>query len=179
VSDASDAELIQRLARQRDPRAFATLYRRHTDALYATALRLTDDPDAAIDATHDTWVRVVERLAAFEHRSSFRTWLTGILINVVRERWRSDRDLSLDVVGEIAGPEPVPTATDPIDLESAIAALPPRFRAVLVLHDVDGFTHEEIAALLGIVPGTSKSQLARARQRVRAYLTKPMERKSS
>ena len=174
---ASDADLIQRLAR-RDAEAFETLYARHANALYATALRLTDDRDAAFDASHDAWVRAVERLASFEQRSSFRTWLTGILMNVARERWRTERDLPLDVVGEIASAEPVLEA-DPIDLENAIAALPPRFRAVLVLHDVDGFTHDEIAAMLGIVPGTSKSQLARARQRVRALLTKPMERKSS
>jgi RNA polymerase sigma-70 factor (ECF subfamily) len=175
---ASDLDLIQRLAR-RDAEAFETLYARHADALYATALRLTDDRDAAFDAAHDAWVRAVERLASFEQRSSFRTWLTGILINVVREGWRNDRDVPLDVVGEIAASEAVPPAAEPIDLENAIAALPPRFRTVLVLHDVDGFTHDEIAAVLGIVPGTSKSQLARARQRVRAHLTKPMERKSS
>ena len=179
MSATSDADLLRRLARHRDPRAFEALYGKYTDAMYATALRLTDDPDAALDATHDAWVRAVERLASFEHRSSFRTWLTGILVNVVRERWRGERDLPLDVVGEIAVAEPVALSTDPIDLENAITALPPRFRAVLVLHDVDGFTHEEIAELLGIVPGTSKSQLARARQRVRAQLTKPMERKSS
>jgi RNA polymerase sigma-70 factor (ECF subfamily) len=176
---ASDSDLVQRLARHRDSRAFEALYARHANALYATALRLTDDRDAAFDASHDAWVRAVERLGSFEHRSSFRTWLTGILINVVRERWRGERELPIDVVGEIASAEPIASMTDPIDLENAIAALPPRFRTVLVLHDVDGFTHEEIAAMLGIVPGTSKSQLARARQRVRAHLTKPMERKSS
>ena len=179
ASGVSDADLLQRLARHRDPAAFGTLYARHANALYATALRLTDDRDAAFDSAHDAWVRAIERLGAFERKSSFRTWLTGILINVVRERWRGDRELPLDVVGEIATADPIPSAADPIDLENAIAALPSRFRTVLVLHDVDGFTHEEIAAQLGIVPGTSKSQLARARQRVRALLTKPMERKSS
>jgi RNA polymerase sigma factor (sigma-70 family) len=180
VSIEDDRELIDRLAGAGDRAAFEALYDRHTGALYASALRITGNVDDAMDATHDAWIRGIERLRSFEGRSAFRSWLTGILVNILRERWRDQRDVvTLDAAGEIATTAPIPAGVDPIDLERAIGALPPRFRAVLVLHDVDGFTHEEIAAMLGIVPGTSKSQLARARQRVRETLTMGTVRKLS
>ena len=180
-ADTDDA-LIDRLARSGDARAFDSLYRRHSERLYATAVRLTRDRDAAADAVHDAWLRAVESLGAFEGRSSFRTWITGILINCIREHERARRRDSRhvvespdDFVGEVTDPASLlpldGVGIDPLDLEAAIAALSPRFRQVLVLHDIEGFTHEEIAAALGLVAGTSKSQLARARQRVREMLT--------
>jgi len=191
MQDANtDNALIDRLARTRDPRAFDVLYRRHTERLYATAVRLTHDPDTAADVVHDAWVRAVESLAAFERRSSFRTWITGILINCIREHERARRrdsrhevDAHDDVANEL--PDPASSlplddaAIDQIDLDAAIAALPPRFRQVLVLHDIEGFTHEEIAVALGLVVGTSKSQLARARQRVREMLTTGVRRSAT
>jgi RNA polymerase sigma-70 factor (ECF subfamily) len=186
----TDNALIERLARTKDPRAFDVLYRRHTERLYATAVRLTHDSDLAADAVHDAWVRAVESLGAFERRSSFRTWITGILINCIREYERARRrDPSHDVesyddhANEL--PDPLSSlplddaAIDPMDLDAAIAALPPRFRQVLVLHDIEGFTHEEIAVALGLVAGTSKSQLARARQRVREMLTTGVRRNAT
>ena len=179
MNGIDDVDLVRRLARDRDPAAFEALYDRHNDVLYAAALRI-GGADAAMDAAHDCWVRAVERLDAFEGRAAFRTWLMGILINILRERWRDQKEfVQLDAAGEIATTAPLPADADALDLENAIAALSPRYRAVLVLHDVDGFTHEEIAAMLGIVPGTSKSQLARARQRVRETLTTGAERKLS
>lgn len=173
-----DDALIDQLARTGDARAFDTLYRRHSTALYSTALRIARDADAAADVAHDAWVRAVETLHRFEKRSSFRTWITGILINCYREHERArsrDREMDddegqlADVIDEASSPIEG-LRVDPIDLEAAIAALPPGFRQVLVLHDVEGFTHEEIAQMLGLVPGTSKSQLARARHRVREML---------
>ncbi|MEX2151971.1 MAG: RNA polymerase sigma factor [Gemmatimonadaceae bacterium] len=173
-----DAELIARLVRRHDAHAFDVLYRRHTDALYASALRIAADPDLAADAVHDAWVRAVENLGRFEGRSAFRTWLTGILINCIRARWRDERDLvSIDAIGEAApAPARLPMDVDPMDLHAAIVALPPGYRCVVVLHDVEGFSHEEIATMLGIVPGTSKSQLARARNKLREALTSDMRR---
>ena len=181
-SSGSDDALVDRLARAGDPRAFDALYRRHADAVYGTALRLTRDADVAQDLAHDAWVRGVESLGRFERRSSFRTWLIGILVNRVREHERAARHepagaAFADEDGIEGVVDPSTTAPldgdgiDPIDLETAIAALAPRFRQVFVLHDIEGFTHEEIAAALGLVPGTSKSQLARARQRVRELLS--------
>jgi RNA polymerase sigma-70 factor (ECF subfamily) len=173
----SDDALLSRLARTGDARAFESLYHRHTGALYATAVRITRDRDAAADIVHDTWVRAVESLHRFQNRSALRTWLTGILVNCHRERERArqrdawDDDVSIDEVIDPAQACPLEGARfDRMDLDAAIAALPPGFREVLVLHDVEGFTHEEIAAMLGLVPGTSKSQLARARRRVREML---------
>jgi RNA polymerase sigma factor (sigma-70 family) len=173
----SDDALLSRLARTGDARALEMLYRRHTRALYATAFRITRDRDAAADIVHDAWVRAVESAHQFGQRSSLRTWLTGILINCHRERERarrrdtSDDDVSIDEVIDPAQACPLDgSRVDRIDLDAAIKALPPGFREVLVLHDVEGFTHEEIATMLGLVPGTSKSQLARARRRVRELL---------
>ena len=172
-----DDALLDRLARAGDARAFEILYRRHTHALYATAVRIVRDEDAAADVVHDTWVRAVESLHRFENRSALRTWLTGILINRVRE-WQRERqrngvddDSTVDELIDPALASPLDASRfDRLDLEAAIAALPPRFRQVLVLHDIEGFTHEEIAEMLGVVPGTSKSQLARARRRARELL---------
>ena len=171
MTSATDAELIRRVVRARDTGAFDELYRRHTDALYGTAVRLIGDSDDAADVVHDAWIKAYDNLHRFEGRSAFRTWLTGILINCVRNRWRDERDvLPLDLIAETTAVAPIALDVDPLDLEAAIAALSPRYRAVLVLHDVDGFTHDEIAEMLGIAQGTSKSQLARARARLRDAL---------
>ena len=183
----SDGALLDRLARTGEPRAFDVLYRRHTERLYATAARLTRGGDAAADVVHDAWLRAIESIHTFEARSSFRTWITGILINCIREHERGQRrDLPGESDEDFENEFPDPASSlpledarfDRLDLEAAIAALPPRFRQVLVLHDVEGFTHEEIATALGLVAGTSKSQLARARKRVRDVLTTGIPRTS-
>jgi len=175
--DERDDALLSRLARTGDARAFDTLYRRHTPRLYATAVRITHDTDAAADLVHDTWVRAVESLDRFEQRSATRTWLTGILLNTHREWLRERRrdgpaeNSSADEIVDPTYSSPLnATRFERLDLEAAIAALAPGFRSVLVLHDIEGFTHDEIGAMLGLAPGTSKSQLARARQRVRLML---------
>ena len=118
------------------------------------------------------WIRAVEGLGAFAWRSSLATWLGGIAINCAKELWRIERrELVTDQ-------EPDPgtarslslSAEDRIDLERAIEGLPHGYRQVFVLHDLEGYTHEEIGALLGIESGTSKSQLSHARRRLRAVL---------
>jgi RNA polymerase sigma-70 factor (ECF subfamily) len=195
VDHDTDAALLARLARSGDARAFEMLYRRHTPMLYATAVRITRDADTAADVVHDAWVRAVESGRRFEQRSTFRTWITGILVNLIRERarharrneerdGRDDTDSDVTETAWASAEAAVSSAVeiggvDPIDLDAAIAALPPGFRQVLVLHDVDGFTHEEISEMLGIVPGTSKSQLARARDRMRQMLTEGVPRSGS
>jgi RNA polymerase sigma factor (sigma-70 family) len=167
-----DRDLAERVATKRDPAAFRALYGRHTPALYAIAMRLTGQPADAEDVVHDTWLRAVDALPRFEWRSSLRTWLTSILVNCTRELERQARPV-LPFEEDLAPGEPppqLPRDVDPLDLEAAIHALPPGYRRVLVLHDVEGFTHDDIAGLLGIDPGTSKSQLARARRRLRRAL---------
>lgn len=119
------------------------------------------------------WIKAVERLGTFRWESSLATWLSGFVINAIREHSRSDRKEESGV-DELHSADDLVLlqAADRLDLERAIAGLPAGFRQVLILHDVEGYTHEEIAALLDIVPGTSKSQLARARSSVRRALGK-------
>jgi RNA polymerase sigma-70 factor (ECF subfamily) len=116
----------------------------------------------------DTWLRATTRLPDFRGDASLRTWLAGFTINCCRERWRR-REPATPEPEEATRSEPV---VDRLDLERAIAALPDGHREVFVLHDLEGFTHEEIAARLGIVPGTSKSQLSRARSSLRARMAR-------
>jgi RNA polymerase sigma-70 factor (ECF subfamily) len=173
-----DRTLVLRFLEHREESAFRKLYRRHTPRLYRLALRLPVLAAAdAEEAVQEVWIRAVERLHTFEWRSSFTTWLTGIAINVFRERERSDR--SAGRVFRPDGPacastaDPPSTAGSPdrrIELERAIAALPPGYRRVFVLHDIEGYTHPQIAEALGIEEGTSKSQLSRARQALRELL---------
>jgi RNA polymerase sigma-70 factor (ECF subfamily) len=156
--------------RRRDEGSFVALYREHTPYLYRLALRLVGGRAAeAEDAVQDTWLRATARLAEFRGESSLRTWLAGFAINCCRER-RRKRDP--DDGAREAEPSREHPFVDRLDLERAIAALPDGHREVLVLHDLEGFTHEEIAARLGIVPGTSKSQLSRARSALRAAMAR-------
>lgn len=168
----TDRELVERFVQQRDEEAFRLLFRRHTPRLYAIALRLLAQRTAeAEDAVQAAWQRASARLASFEWRSQFATWLTAIVINCARERLRSRTwNVEAPLEGEFRGHERPPGAAT-IDLERAIAALPDGYREVLVLHDVEGMTHTEISAHLGIAAGTSKSQLFHARRRVRALLS--------
>jgi RNA polymerase sigma-70 factor, ECF subfamily len=149
------------------------LYRRHTPMLFALARRRTGNPADAEDAVHDAWIRAVAGLPRFRGASSLRTWLTGILINRLREGERARRSESLDDVPEpsLDPPPSLPIDIDPIDLRRALDLMPAGYHEVLLLHDVEGFTHEEISGILGIEIGTSKSQLARGRRWLRSRLT--------
>jgi RNA polymerase sigma-70 factor (ECF subfamily) len=178
-----DRDLVARFVAQRDEAAFRALYRRHTPRLFALLIRLGGGRDADLeDTVQETWVRAAEALAGFRWDSALSTWLAGIAINRRRERRRSQartsrrEEVFAAQAGGAAGGErggEAQSAGDPagvIDLRGAVARLPDGFREVLVLHDVFGHTHEEIGRMLGIEPGTSKSQLARARQAARRLL---------
>ncbi|HZS60200.1 MAG TPA: RNA polymerase sigma factor [Gemmatimonadaceae bacterium] len=148
--------------------AFRALYRAHTPALYALAMRLTgSDQSEAEDLVQETWVRATRKLSSFRGDSALRSWLCGVLVNVRRERirtvWRMVDGLDIE-------PATAPPDDEAFDLERAIAGLPAGARDVFVLHDVYGYAHHEIAHLLGVVEGTSKSQLARARKLLRTAL---------
>jgi RNA polymerase sigma-70 factor (ECF subfamily) len=140
--------------------------------LFRLARRLLDgDAARAEDAVQESWVRAVERIGEYRGDSAFRTWLAGFVVRIAREQLRPAR-LERDLDADPGADDVRLTGTFArVDLERAIAALAPGFREVLWMHDVEGFTHEEIAQALGIVPGTSKSQLARARQAMRRALT--------
>jgi RNA polymerase sigma-70 factor (ECF subfamily) len=137
--------------------------------LYPLALRLVGGSEAeAHDAIQDTWIRACRTLSAFEWRSSLRTWLTGILINRVREMNREfQRRNEQELIEECTRPTTA-RAGERIDLERAIARLPVGYRHVLILHDIEGYTHEEVSAQLEISVGTSKSQLFHARRALRS-----------
>jgi RNA polymerase sigma-70 factor, ECF subfamily len=164
-----DLALVERFLRARGEDAFRALYRAHTPALYALALRLTaGDQSEAEDLVQECWVRAVRALPSFRARSALRSWLCGLLVNVRRERiradWRTVDAPDIEPAADTAGPD------DALDLERAIGSLPEGARDVFVLHDVYGYKHREIAEMLGIVEGTSKSQLTRARTLLRSSL---------
>ena len=172
MSGQEDRALVARVVGYADERAFDILYRRHTPALYLLALRRTGGRQAdAEDLVHDAWIRAVERLGGFEWRSALRTWIAGILVNRFRETLRQGQSVDAPASEELQVEDiRLSGAIDRIDLERAIGALPPGYRAVLILHDIEGHTHEEIGRLLTIAPGTSKSQLSRARRELRLAL---------
>jgi RNA polymerase sigma-70 factor (ECF subfamily) len=161
----ADDRLLARL-RRGDEAAFRELYRLHTPRLFAVTLRLLARHADAEDAVQEAWLRAVRGLGGFRQDSSFATWLTGIGIRCGLEILRK-RNPAIFAFHEPSF-DPAPDVT--VDLERAIAGLPDGYRTVLVLHDVEGRTHEEIAAMLDIQAGTSKSQLFHARRALRARL---------
>ncbi|HXY68081.1 MAG TPA: sigma-70 family RNA polymerase sigma factor [Gemmatimonadales bacterium] len=165
-----------------DEAAFRSLYRRHTPRLLQLASRLLAGDDAeAEDVVQDTWITAVEKLGTFRWEADLGTWLHAIGVNAAKSSLRRRgrrREVDLPDDGELAGAEP-PDRVEPVDLERAIAALPAGYRTVFVLHDIEGETHERIAVQLGVTPGTTKSQLFRARRAVRARLAHDAGRRAT
>ena len=156
-----------------EERAFRALYDMHAAALYAFLLRILGRwRSEANDALQDVWLRAARDLPRFRWQSSFRTWLFGIALNRCREIVRMTPNASEELTENIAETAPQPVG-ERIDLERAIARLPLRYREVVVLHDIYEHTHAEIAAMLGIDEGTSKSNLSRARAQLRAFIGEP------
>jgi RNA polymerase sigma-70 factor (ECF subfamily) len=162
-----DREIVAEYLRSRSDVSFHALYDRHAPAMYALALRfLAGRRNEAEDAVQDSWLRALSGLQSFRWESSLRTWLCGIIVNCCRERVR-------DAWWPVAPPEPparAPDRTDRLQVEELLSRLPPGYRAVLVLHDIEGYTHREIARLLDIDEGTARSQLSRARATFRRWL---------
>ncbi|MDX1392793.1 MAG: RNA polymerase sigma factor [Gemmatimonadota bacterium] len=174
VGDDAPDLLVER-ARRRDTRAFESLYREHRGRVYALALRLTRDAQAAEDLTQDAFVRAWKGLPGFRGDSRFTTWLHTITVraHLKNQRTRQRRAAREVTDGEIETyaftARRALEGTD-IDLERAIASLPDGAREVLVLYDIHGYRHREIGSMLGIAEGTAKAQLHRARKLVRRYL---------
>lgn len=165
---ATEADLVRR-AQQRDMPAFTQLYRQHVGRVHALCRRMTGDITRAEELTQTVFVSLWEKLAQFRGESAFASWLHRFAVNTVLMDFRAARRREARVFGT-DDPTVLETPVAPrgaglrLDLEQAIAALPPRARVVFVLHDVEGYTHEEIAALLELQTGTTKAQLHRARQ---------------
>lgn len=172
----ADAELVDaELAASGDAHAFERLYRSHVARIHSLARRMIN-VDHADEATQDVFVRAWQKINSFRGESAFGTWLHRLAINVILGRRSSlgvergrfdDQEGLLDDV--TAGPVSPDLA---MDFETAIAKLPPGAKKIFVLHDVEGFKHEEIAESLGIAAGTSKAQLHRARMLLRRHLTR-------
>lgn len=164
-----DQVLVAAYLKTKDEISFRMLYSRHTRQLWNMAMKLTGgNQQLSEEITQDTWMRAVQALPQFEWRSGFRTWLIKICINRWREEKRkktfSEIDDSLLII------QPAESYTG--DTEKIIALLPDGYKTVLLLHDLEGYKHEEIATMLDIAPGTSKSQLHAARKAFRNLIQK-------
>ena len=158
-----------------DPAAQRRLYDTHVERIYRLAFRLAGDEELARDFTQDAFIRAFERLGDFRGESAFGTWLHAIAVSVSLNGLRKvkriqSRETTLDNA-ESLGSTTRRADPDLRDrLHRSIDALPEGYRTVFVLHDVEGYTHEEIGQMLGIQSGTSKAQLFRARARLRKAL---------
>jgi RNA polymerase sigma-70 factor (ECF subfamily) len=156
-----------------DVRAFEEVYRTHLPRVHSLVRRMTAGRDAD-ELTQDVFVRVWQKLGTFRGDSSFTTWLHRLAVNVVIERFRSDKARRArlydgeDIFELLAGP--AQTRDLGMDFESALEKLPDGAREIFVLHDVEGYKHREIATMLEISAGTSKAQLHRARMMLRKHL---------
>lgn len=164
-----------RLAQQGDVAAFERLYRENVDRIFALCLRMSGDAVRAQELAQDVFVRAWEKLGSFEGKSAFSTWLHRLAVNVVLGSRRAEGIR----VGKVFGTDDLEAYETPVrpadpgqalDLERAVAQLPPGARMVFVLHDVEGYKHEEIAEMHGIAVGTCKAQLHRARRLLREAL---------
>lgn len=169
-----ELQLITR-ARAGDPAAERALYDAHVERVFRLAYRMSGRDDLAQDFTQDAFIRAFQRLGDFRGDASFGTWLHTIAVSVVlnglRKAKRIDsREASLDETIAVAARTPTAEPDLRQRMQVAIDALPDGYRTVFVMHDVEGYTHDEIGAALGIANGTSKAQLFRARQKLREAL---------
>ena len=175
---ASDFALAQRAA-QGDMQAFEELFRLYRRLVYSLCLRMTQDVSEAEDVTQEVFVLLFRKIGGFRGEANFTTWLHRLTVNQVLMRFRKNKSRREDALEEeeIRPHESVrPTSPkasqliDRITLENALAQLPPGYRAAFILHDIEGYEHEEVARLLGCAVGTSKSQLHKARTKLRKIL---------
>jgi RNA polymerase sigma-70 factor (ECF subfamily) len=171
--------LIRRIQQGKEVEAYAMIYRQYVNRIYPLALRMSADPARAEELTQDIFVRAWEKIGLFRGESSFYTWLYRLAVNFILQsersrKRRSRREMSCADPGAAAAAapagNPAGSLDSRLDLERAIARLPAGARAVLLLHDLEGLTHREIARLTGTSVGGSKAQLHRARRLMRKVL---------
>ncbi len=168
-----ESELVER-AKAGDRIAMGDLYERHSRRVYTVVRRLVGDDHLAEDLSQEAWIRAFEKLHLFRGEAAFGTWLYRLATNVALNRLRRSSKR-----GDVESAAELPRVSAPPDdavvnrrlLSAAIDQLPHGYRQVLVLHDVEGWTHEEIGQSLGCSAGTSKSQLHKARARMRSLIT--------
>jgi RNA polymerase sigma-70 factor (ECF subfamily) len=180
AATADDSATLVAQAARGDVGAFEQLYARSAGRVYAVCVRMTGDPQRARELTHDAFVRAWERLSTFRGEAAFETWMHRLAVNVVLTARRGERRREARMVpseetageSEAAFGRPGPDVEARIDLERAIATLPPRAREVFVLHDVEGYKHEEIADRLELQASSVRAQLHRARQLIMRMLNR-------
>jgi len=161
------------LAASGDQRAFERLYRQHVPRVHSLVRRMVGHDGNADELVQDVFVRAWQRLSTFRGEAAFGTWLHRLAVNLVLN-WQKSAARGRRLFDDEAVVEVMPgrraTPEDAMDLEEALKTLPPGARQIFVLHDVEGFKHEEIAGMLEITAGTSKAQLHRARKLLRRNL---------
>jgi len=169
-----EVQLLEK-ARRKDADAERGLYERHVDRVYYLAYRMTGDETMAQDITQDTFIKAFDKLDSFRGDSKFSTWLHRIATTVTLNALRKVKKFRLEGPMELADNVGAGTVHAEPDLTEklyrAIDSLPERYRTVVVMHDVEGYKHQEIAGALGIEVGTSKAQLSRARAQLREMLS--------
>lgn len=177
-SQPPDFELAKKAAGG-DGKAFEELYRRHYRRVYALTLRMMGNPTEAEDMTQDVFLQLFNKIGMFRGESAFTTWLHRMTVNQVLMHFRKkstrselltdEGETPVQIVKGTENPRNAPVI-DRIGLENALKQLPNGYRTVFVLHDVEGYEHYEIAEMLGIAEGTSKSQLHKARLKLRQLI---------
>ncbi|MDZ7779106.1 MAG: RNA polymerase sigma factor [Gemmatimonadota bacterium] len=175
----SDHQLLAR-ASEGDARAIRTLYDRFSPRVYAVVRRIAGDDDLAQDCAQEAWIRAIRALPTFRGDARFSTWLHRIAVNAAlqalrKTRTRSKRETPTEEGSRTTDIPVAPSHGDTLlqqRLSTALDELPDGMRRVLILHDVEGYTHDEIADVLGVTPGTSKSQLSKARAKMRRMLSR-------
>lgn len=177
---STDFELTQAAA-EGDMRAFEEIYQRHHRRVYSICLRMLQNAAEAEDLTQDVFIQLYRKVGSFRGDSAFTTWLHRLTVNQVLmhfrkrnvkfERTTEEGETPVQIVSGTENPFRMPIV-DKIALDNAIAQLPEGYKNVFVLHDVEGFEHEEVARILGCSVGTSKSQLHKARLKMRKLLKK-------
>ena len=180
VSSAKDFELTQAAAAG-NMMAFEEVYQRHHRRVYSICLRMLQNATEAEDLTQDVFIQLYRKIGSFRGDSAFTTWLHRLTVNQVLMHFRKrnvkfektteEGETPVQVVGGTENPRKMPVV-DKIAIENAIEQLPNGYRNVFVLHDVEGYEHEEVARILGCSVGTSKSQLHKARLKLRKLLQK-------
>jgi RNA polymerase sigma-70 factor (ECF subfamily) len=180
VSSSTDFVLTQSAAHG-NMAAFEEIYQRHHRRVYSICLRMLQNATEAEDLTQDVFIQLYRKIGSFRGDSAFTTWLHRLTVNQVLMHFRKrnvkfektteEGETPVQVVGGTENPRKMPVV-DKIAIENAIAQLPDGYRNVFVLHDVEGYEHEEVARILGCSVGTSKSQLHKARLKLRKLLQK-------
>ena len=178
TAKVTDYALAQKAATG-DMVAFEQLYQRHNRRVYSLCLRMTGNVQEAEDLAQEVFIQLFRKIGSFRGDSAFTTWLHRLTVNQVLMHFRKrnvkleqtteDGETPMQVVVGTANPNKMPVV-DRIALDRAIAQLPPGYRTVFTLHDIEGHEHEEISRMLGCSVGTSKSQLHKARMKLRMLL---------